>query len=206
MIVKTYVKRKVSEKNMKKNGVLRMYEHTYYRKNELEFHPYQREKAVEYAKTWALSRNPSYGDYEDMGGDCTNFISQCLHAGQIPFDEIGKDSLSKWYWYSDWTRSPSWTGVRPLRTYLLGNNTSETKNFGLYASFCDYEALELGDLVQKTIDGNLTHTMIITHKVYDSEGKISDYLICQHSYDLIDYPLSQKDGVHSYIKIYGYYA
>ena len=35
---------------------------------------------------------------------------------------------------------------------------------------------------------------------------IVDYLVFQHSYDLKDFPLSLKDGVHSYIKIHGYYA
>ena len=43
--------------------------------------PYNREKAVEYADTWAMGRNPAYYDYSNLGGDCTNFISQCLYAG-----------------------------------------------------------------------------------------------------------------------------
>ena len=42
---------------------------------------YNRKKAVEYALKWALDRNPRYLDYDDLGGDCTNFISQCLYAG-----------------------------------------------------------------------------------------------------------------------------
>ena len=43
--------------------------------------PYNREKAIEYANTWAYGRNPAYYDYSNLGGDCTNFISQCLYAG-----------------------------------------------------------------------------------------------------------------------------
>ena len=70
----------------------------------------------------------------------------------------------------------------------------------------EYDELELGDLVQKRVNGVLTHTMIVTSKVLDRYGNIVDYLVCQHSYDLKDFPLSQKDGVHSYIKIHGYYA
>ena len=42
---------------------------------------YDRRRAVEYALRWALSRNPEYYDFEDIGGDCTNFVSQCLFAG-----------------------------------------------------------------------------------------------------------------------------
>jgi len=34
---------------------------------------YDRAAAVAYARKWALSRNPRYYDYEDLGGDCTNF-------------------------------------------------------------------------------------------------------------------------------------
>ena len=41
---------------------------------------YDRQSAVEYARTWALGRNPRYKDYDQWGGDCTKFISQCVHA------------------------------------------------------------------------------------------------------------------------------
>ena len=34
---------------------------------------YDREKAVAYAHKWAYGRNPAYGDFSEMGGDCTNF-------------------------------------------------------------------------------------------------------------------------------------
>lgn len=166
---------------------------------------YERQKAIDYARTWALGRNPAYHDYEKYGGDCTNYISQCLHAGNIPFDESGRDVTTKWYWYSDNSRTPSWTAAKPFETYLLNNNKKETQNYGIYASFCEYDELELGDLVQKRVDGVLTHTMIVTSKVLNQEGHVVDYLVCQHSYDLKDFPLSQKDGVLSYIKIHGYY-
>ena len=44
------------------------------------FYEYNREAAVSYARRWALGRNPAYMDYELWGGDCTNFISQCLEV------------------------------------------------------------------------------------------------------------------------------
>lgn len=34
--------------------------------------PYNRQDAVDYALKWALSRNPKYYDFKDLGGDCTN--------------------------------------------------------------------------------------------------------------------------------------
>ncbi|HOA54831.1 MAG TPA: amidase domain-containing protein, partial [Clostridiales bacterium] len=43
--------------------------------------PYDRDKAVRYAHRWAYERNPAYYDFEKLGGDCTNFASQCIYAG-----------------------------------------------------------------------------------------------------------------------------
>ena len=34
---------------------------------------YNRHKAKEYARKWAYLRNPSYYNYDKLGGDCTNF-------------------------------------------------------------------------------------------------------------------------------------
>lgn len=42
---------------------------------------YERMKAVQYAERWWNEFNPRYHKFTD---DCTNFISQCLHAGGIP--------------------------------------------------------------------------------------------------------------------------
>lgn len=42
---------------------------------------YDREAAVAYAKRWAFSRNPAFYDFSRIGGDCTNFASQCIYAG-----------------------------------------------------------------------------------------------------------------------------
>lgn len=168
------------------------------------FYEYDRISAVQYAMKWALSRNPEYKDYEDLGGDCTNFISQCMHAGKIPMDNIGKNIITQWYWYSDKERTPSWTGAQFFYNYFLNNNKEGTSNFGAYASYTDYYNLELGDLVQ-LIDGERAyHTMIVTEKIYYND-MVVDYLVCQHSMDLLNYPLSYKIGEKRYIKIFGYY-
>ena len=42
---------------------------------------------IRHAEKWAKSRNPSYDDYSNGGGDCANFVSQCLIAGG--FSTIG---------------------------------------------------------------------------------------------------------------------
>ena len=47
----------------------------------MQLYPYDREAAVLYAHQWAYGRNPLFYDYEHLGGDCTNFASQCIYAG-----------------------------------------------------------------------------------------------------------------------------
>ena len=37
------------------------------------FADYDRSAAVLYAHQWAYGRNPAFYDYENLGGDCTNF-------------------------------------------------------------------------------------------------------------------------------------
>lgn len=169
------------------------------------FIKYDRKSAVEYATKWALSRNTQYKDYENWGGDCTNYISQCVHAGGIPFDNTGNNILKQWYWYNDNNRTPSWTGAEPFYKYLITNNSEETQNYGIYAKEVSYNELQPGDIVQLLYEDNLAyHNMIITKVIL--EGRyLLDYLICQHTYDLLNYPLSMKEGKKRYLKILGYY-
>lgn len=166
---------------------------------------YNREAAVDYARRWALYRNPKYKDYDPWGGDCTNYISQCIHAGKIPFDHDGKDIMHKWYWYSDSSRTPTWTSADAFGRYILNNNEYQTSNYGIYATLADYDELEKGDLVQLIYEGAAYHTMIISEVILDNRNYLIDYLVCQHTEDLIDFPLSEKEGERRYIKIFGYY-
>ena len=162
---------------------------------------YDRSKAVDYARKWALDRNPQYTDYENYGGDCTNFISQCILYSGLPSDTEGIDVLEKWYWNNDKDRSPSWTSAESLYRYIINNHN---KKQGIYAMEVKYNELEIGDIVQLVTNGKAYHTMIITGVIL-YKGYIVDYLIAQHTKDLLDYPLSLKRGEKRYIKIIGYY-
>ncbi len=68
-----------------------------------------------YAHRYAFTRNPAYGAFDEIGGDCANFVSQCLFAGGYPV-RIAADG---WYYRSFDDRAPAWTGVFFLRRYLL---------------------------------------------------------------------------------------
>ena len=49
----------------------------------MRFALYDRRAAVLYAHRWAYGRNPAFYDYEHLGGDCTNFASQCIYAACV---------------------------------------------------------------------------------------------------------------------------
>ena len=69
---------------------------------------YDRQKALEYAKTWALGRNPLFFDFTGRGGNCTNFVSQCVYAGSCQMNYL---SVFGWYYISLEDRTASWSGV-----------------------------------------------------------------------------------------------
>ena len=137
--------------------------------------PYDRGAAVDYARRWALSRNPAFYDFSDIGGDCTNFVSQCIYAG------AGVMNYTRdygWYYISSSDRSPSWTGVEYLYDFLINNNS-----VGPYAiEVPQYEA-DIGDVIQLgRADGDFYHSLLI----------VSTYpmiLVASHSYDALDRPL-----------------
>ena len=77
--------------------------------------PYDRDRAVQYAHTWAFQRNPQYYSYDLLGGDCTNFASQCLYAGS---GIMNHTPTFGWYYYSGDNKAPAWTGVSYLFQFL----------------------------------------------------------------------------------------
>ena len=79
---------------------------------------YNRRRAVNYAKRWAYERNPRYYDYSGIGGDCTNFVSQCLYAGS---GVMNYTPTFGWYYINANDKSPSWTGVQYLYDFLVSN-------------------------------------------------------------------------------------
>ena len=68
-------------------------------------------------------------------------FAQCLKAGDIPFDHSGSDVLKQWYWYSDNSRTPTWTAAEPFYKYLTSNNNDNTSNYGIYARLANYNEI-----------------------------------------------------------------
>lgn len=101
---------------------------------------YDRERAVSYAHRWAFSRNPRYYDFQNIGGDCTNFASQVIYAG---CGEMNYTPTFGWYYIDLNNRAPSWTGVNQLYGFLI-NNTGA----GPRAVLSTLEEVEPGDIIQ----------------------------------------------------------
>lgn len=114
---------------------------------------YIRERAVEYASRWAFSRNPLFYDYTGIGGNCTNFVSQCVYAGSCTMNFT---AIFGWYYLSDKERTASWTGVEFFYNFMTGN-----KGPGPFGRECTEEELLVGDIIQlgRTEEGYY-HTLI----------------------------------------------
>lgn len=116
--------------------------------------PYNRENALNYAKEWAFKRNPAYFDFSDLGGDCTNFVSQCLYAGS---GIMNYTPNTGWYYISINNRSPSWTGVTFLYDFLVNNRL-----VGPFGRLVEYWQAEPGDIVQLgRRNGEFYHSLLI---------------------------------------------
>ena len=161
---------------------------------QLRIFEYNREAAVAYAREWALSRNPAYYDYSELGGDCTNFASQCIYAGA---GVMNYTPVFGWYYISSAERTASWTGVEFLYNFLTQN-----ESVGPYAREVSEDEAEIGDLIQLgSRDGDFYHTPVIVQRA-------PEILVAAHSYDVLDKPLSSYryanirflhiEGVRSY--------
>jgi len=138
---------------------------------------YNRNSAITYAHRWALSRNPAYLDFSALGGDCTNFVSQCLFAGA---GVMNFTPVYGWFYRSGNDRTPSWTGVEFLYRFLVSN-----RGPGPYASLVPRSSVLPGDIVQLAHAGErYTHAALIV-SIADDE-----LFVASHSNDAWMKPLS----------------
>ena len=145
--------------------------------------PYNRTAAVEYARRWAMQRNPAYYDFEKIGGDCTNFASQCLFAGS---KIMNYTPTFGWYYRSSYDRIPSWSGVSFLYNFLMNN-----RSVGPFAHEVAASEAKPGDIVQLgTADGHFYHSPVIT-------AVTLEILVAAHTFDALDRPLSTYEYDHA---------
>jgi hypothetical protein len=128
---------------------------------------YNRDKAISYAQKWALERNPSYYNFDGIGGDCTNFVSQCLYAG---CEVMNYARNIGWYYTSANNRAAAWTGVEYLHRFLTSN-----KNTGPYGTEMPLDCVQIGDIIQLSYDGKTYGHSVIVVEVQP------EILVAQHS-------------------------
>lgn len=151
---------------------------------------YNREEVYQYAKKWAYARNPKYYNYELIGGDCTNFVSQCIFAG---CHQMNYDKKHGWYYLNGNQKSPSWTGVEFLYQFLVSNQGDGP--FGIKTTI---DKLEIGDVIQLKLEGNqFSHSLIVVQNGKNSQNT----LVAAHSFDtfgkrLLDYEYLDTRCIH----------
>jgi hypothetical protein len=161
-----------------------------------EVKSFDREKALKYAHKWAYARNPDYLDFENLGGDCTNFASQCIFAG---CGIMNYAPVYGWYYSNSYNRTASWTGVNYLYEFLT-NNTGT----GPYAELVDFSETEVGDIAQISFSDsrNFDHSPIIVKK--ESQSGKNGIFIAAHTFDTDFYRLTDFEPLYvRYLHITG---
>ncbi|MEK5083152.1 amidase domain-containing protein [Bacillus sp. FSL H8-0515] len=118
--------------------------------------------AKKYADKYALKPNKNYKYYKDK--DCTNFVSQALRAGRMPY-------FKEWKPYTD-----AWVNAGAFRSYILKAGGIKMKTVS-----DTYSNVALGDVYHydyhnkiglRYADGWMDHTAIVTsrenYKIYVS--------------------------------------
>ena len=133
------------------------------------------EKAVRYAGKWAYGRNPAYFDFDGLGGDCTNFISQCIYAAGAVMNytkDLG------WYYVSLRDRAAAWTGVEYFYRFIVGNT-----GVGPFGREVPLSAVRVGDVVQLGDAGRYYHSLLVV-SVKDGQPYVA-----AHTADTFNRPL-----------------
>ncbi|WHY77303.1 amidase domain-containing protein [Neobacillus sp. WH10] len=162
-------------------------------------YPYDANAAVNYALKWALYRNLDYRDYDPIGSDCTNFVSQAVYAGgKGMVVSPGIDLFSPWvidkdnYWFTvkvpialgivDIKSSASWVNVEAFYKYWAPrvNYVEET-----WSPMQIYYDARPGDVLQYRYagSGRRWHSLFVTGK----DTNLRTLYISQHVTDRRNY-------------------
>lgn len=148
----------------------------------MKYKEYDRQAVVKYAKKWALGRNPKYYNFDSIGGDCTNFVSQCIYEGSKIMNytkDLG------WYYINGNNKSPSWSGVSYLYQFLKNN-----KGIGPQAIETTQNKVELGDIAQLSFDGEKFEHSLVIVKI-ENKFTLRGIKIASHTFDSLERPISE---------------
>lgn len=108
---------------------------------------------IEYAHRWAYSHNPAFYNFENIGGDCTNFVSQCLYAGGAVMNYTRDTG---WYYSSLRDRAAAWTSVEYFYRFIVNN-----KGVGPFGRVAPLSQMSAGDVIQLGADGRYYHSLLV---------------------------------------------
>lgn len=150
----------------------------------MKMYPYNRRAVVNYAYMWAYGRNPLFYDYAKLGGDCTNFASQCVYAGSRIMNYT---PTYGWYYIDANNKAPAWTGV----SYFYNFMTRSEDTVGPVAIDSSIDSIQPGDVVQLSFNGtSWDHTPVIIRVL---EPNPSGIFVAAHSRDVYNRPLNSYD-------------
>ncbi|GGH84500.1 hypothetical protein JOD43_003761 [Pullulanibacillus pueri] len=117
---------------------------------------YDRLQVVKYADRWWNTYNPEFKAFDV---DCTNYISQCVHAGGVPM--TGKYNKHSGWWFEQEAWSLSWAVAHSFRWYL-----SSDQNIHGAITVDKPEDLQPGDVICYDFegDGHWDHSTVVTEK------------------------------------------
>lgn len=147
-----------------------------------EIREYNRARAVEYARRWAFARNPLFYDFTGEGGNCTNFVSQCLLAGCC---QMNFTPTFGWYYLTSSERTAAWTGVEFFYNFITGNTDGIGEALGPFGREIYPGGLMPGDVIQLgREEGDFYHTLLVT-----GNSRLG-YLVAAQSDNAFDRPLA----------------
>lgn len=150
---------------------------------------YNHQAAANYSDAYWSSYNASYKNFNPVGGDCANFVSQSLRAGGQPDD-------GSWYY-----RNAGGSTADDAWTYAWVNNQGLrdwSRNTSRGIAYSDYSQLMVGDIINYDWDWNGTydHVTIVVQAGVNA-------LINSHNNDRyhVPYNYSSSQGM-SYTHLY----
>lgn len=182
---------------------------------------YDRERAKQYIDAYWKKYNTAYPAFNHGGGDCTNFISQVLFAGGIPWVDDGNPANSRKS--SNWYCKPGATGKDSERRITFSWKLAAVfkahfikrvaaHNMLSYAEAISNmnglsEGVFIGDVVQFCYSGGVPyHTLAVTGFNRDPEYHVKDIVLASHDIDsnnrslyrtMLKYPSDYKLRVYS---------
>lgn len=160
--------------------------------NDNRYSSYDSSRAVDYAMDYYEDYNPDYPDWGPEGGDCANFVSQCLYAGgQCMIGIPGTDEEAQDWdnWFSEGFKrntkkvSSTWRGANAFKSYWKSNSSE-------YQRFYDVDKYSWrfgfkGDAISLLRNsGRAYHTLLIVGYEYP------DFVLGAHSGETITTELS----------------